>query len=446
MKKLFVLLFAMSLAIVGTKTSYAGSIEYLTNQSADYIRTFSRNAATDAPDVAFYNPAGSTFLKDGLHLNLNTQTIFKTYTITYKEKDYVSNAPTPLLPTLFVLYKKKNFAAFASFTVPAGGGSLIYEKGVPYLIPMKAYVPDGKAEGNLQDMPKEGRFEGSSMFLGGTVGVAYKFFNMVSISASFRFDSAKKTYKGYAVYDTSGDNKPRAELDVEKKAIGYGGTFGLHVRPIKYVELGLRYETATPHKFTNKTTTKNLNLPKGTALEVYSDGYVENKDLPAVFAAGLVVHPINRLALSFSINYYFINQADDQKDDKDKLKGYVKGYDDDYKNGLEFAVAVEFLAIKKNYLNLLVSLGYNRAFPSGNADTYSDFEYALSSHAIGGGVKASILKNRLHLTLAAAKVFYDEGKNTGVHPLISLIDPKAGGETFNKSSFLFSLGIQYSFL
>ena len=31
--------------------AFAGSIDYLSNQSADYVRTYSRNATTDAADA-----------------------------------------------------------------------------------------------------------------------------------------------------------------------------------------------------------------------------------------------------------------------------------------------------------------------------------------------------------------------------------------------------------
>jgi hypothetical protein len=44
----------LSIALVST--AFAGAIDNKTNWSAEYIRTFNRNAATDYADIAAYNP------------------------------------------------------------------------------------------------------------------------------------------------------------------------------------------------------------------------------------------------------------------------------------------------------------------------------------------------------------------------------------------------------
>jgi len=46
------------------------------NQSAEYVRTQSRNASLDA-DAAFYNPAGTAFMKrKGLYVMFSSQTLY----------------------------------------------------------------------------------------------------------------------------------------------------------------------------------------------------------------------------------------------------------------------------------------------------------------------------------------------------------------------------------
>ena len=74
MKKL---IFGMA-TLLAAGTLMAGSVDYLSNQSADYLRTFSRNASLDA-DAAVYNPAGTAFLQPGLTLALSNQSIWKLY-------------------------------------------------------------------------------------------------------------------------------------------------------------------------------------------------------------------------------------------------------------------------------------------------------------------------------------------------------------------------------
>ena len=81
--------------------AHAGSIEYLTNLSADYIRTFSRNAVTDGVDSAVYNPAGAAFLKDeGLYLGVSTQTLFGEYSIEDDGVKYAADIFAPVVPSL----------------------------------------------------------------------------------------------------------------------------------------------------------------------------------------------------------------------------------------------------------------------------------------------------------------------------------------------------------
>ena len=61
MKKGLVLLCMLGLVLSSTAL-FAGSIDWLSNQSAEYIMTLNRNAATDSADSVNYNPAGTVFL------------------------------------------------------------------------------------------------------------------------------------------------------------------------------------------------------------------------------------------------------------------------------------------------------------------------------------------------------------------------------------------------
>ena len=54
----------------------AGGIVTNTNQSAQFIRTMSRNASTDI-DAVYFNPAGLVRMDDGFHFALHNQTIFQ---------------------------------------------------------------------------------------------------------------------------------------------------------------------------------------------------------------------------------------------------------------------------------------------------------------------------------------------------------------------------------
>ena len=433
---------------------HAGSVDYLTNQSAEYIRTFSRNAALDAADIVSFNPAGTAMMEAGLHVNFSGQVVFKDYSIDYRGEEFGSTTPTPFLPALYVVYKFWDLAISAAFTVPAGGGSLEFEDGVPYLDPLALFV--GSKPGYAPrdgDRPTNAYFKGSSMYLSGTLGVAYQIIDMLSISVSGRLISGKKAYKGWGDYGEScdGDNctPNHTELDSEKTALGLGLIVGIDFKPIDMINIGIRYEAKTPLEWettrsvlTNMVPDENI---KDTALESHVKGFIENRDLPAVLAAGVALNIIpDTLRLNVSFNYYFINQADDSDDyvDPNGLSSYVKSYDDDYDNGFDLAGSVEWQIIP----SLLVSIGYNRSDIGGNPNTYSDFEYALDSNSVGLGARWEVIDN-LKITLGFSSTFYVEGKNDSVSGVMPLLtgnnEDGAFSETFNKRVFDLALGIEY---
>jgi long-chain fatty acid transport protein len=433
----------------------AGSIDALSNQSAAYIRTFSRNSATDEADIVSYNPAGTAWLGDGLFLNLNNQTILKKYEIAHRGETFSADTPSLAVPSLYAVYKRNDLAAFFSFTVPAGGGSLDYKKGVPFLEPLglKVVAPDGVEPFKASVHPQDGYFKGSSMFLAPALGAAYRFFDMVSVSAGLRLVYASKAYEGAATFQAAPDKDAagnvtkeyaavRASLDSTKTAVGLGGIFGVHVRPLRGLDVALRYEMETPLELEADSKLANL-ATADSPLESFLDGAKEKRNLPAVLGAGISYELLADLRLSASLNYYFIKQADGD-DDIEGVTGYARSYDDDYENGFDLAGAVEY----QLFDNLLLSLGYNRSAIGGNEDTHSDFEFSLDSHSICMGARWTVIPH-LDLNFGFARTMYDEATNPSLHPFLESLEAAfntdIGPETFNKGVYALALGIQYRF-
>ena len=115
--------------------AFAGGIVHNTNHSADFIRLMNRNASTDV-DAVYFNPAGLTYLNDGLHFYLSSQTIYQTRTITSDVPTLVSDTFegttfAPVFPNFYFAYKKGDLAIGAGFVPIGGGGSAIFEDGLP---------------------------------------------------------------------------------------------------------------------------------------------------------------------------------------------------------------------------------------------------------------------------------------------------------------------------
>lgn len=117
-----------SIISLSALTIFAGGVENKTNMSAGYLRNPSRNTENERPEAAFYNIAGTGFLKNGLYIEAGNQFVFKEYANelktgdkfkNYEVLDYYSNDETNVFfyPNFDVVYKKNRWSMFLTFGV-----------------------------------------------------------------------------------------------------------------------------------------------------------------------------------------------------------------------------------------------------------------------------------------------------------------------------------------
>ena len=129
MKKLLVCAVVVGLICAGAHTVLAGGAVNKSNRSTEFMRLMTRTAATDSADIVTYNPAGTTQLEDGAHLNLSAQYLIeKDYSNEFLGRSYDSDEPS-LIPSFFAVYGKGDWAGFFGFDIPLGGGKVDYENG-----------------------------------------------------------------------------------------------------------------------------------------------------------------------------------------------------------------------------------------------------------------------------------------------------------------------------
>ena len=184
-----------------------------TNQSAQFIRMMSRNASLDI-DAVYFNPAGLIKLENGWHFAINNQTILQTKTVDTKFPllnslpgedftHYEGEVFAPVFPTGFAVYKKDNWAFSFGVGPNGGGGSAVFDKGLPSfeipisklpagLVGLSQIDPALAVSGYDVDLS----FEGSSIFWGLQLGATYKVSEMFSGYLGVRYLSAKNTYAG----------------------------------------------------------------------------------------------------------------------------------------------------------------------------------------------------------------------------------------------------------
>lgn len=184
-------------------TSLAGGIVHNTNQSASFIRMPARDASLGL-DGVYYNPAGLTQLKDGFHLSLNNQYITQTRKIYtnfpgLNRDGFEGNVVAPLFPSVYAAYKTGKLAFSLGFNPIGGGGSALFEDGLPSFEMQVAGIPGSLSNAGIQTTKYsfDTEFEGKSVFYGIQGGASYKINDIVSVSVGLRFVMMNNHYQGY---------------------------------------------------------------------------------------------------------------------------------------------------------------------------------------------------------------------------------------------------------
>ncbi len=448
MKKALVLLCMLAIVLSGA-TVFAGSIDYLTNQSAAYMMTFARTAATDDADIANYNPAGTVFMaQNGLYISGSVQYLIKPYEMEYMGETYEQSEPS-IVPNLYAVYKADDWAAFFSFTIPAGGGSLKWDDGsatTAGLIAKTVATAKATGGGTGATTINSQSIEASSMYMGLTLGGAYKVNDMFSFSLAGRYIISQRSAKAAANFtaDLVNDAAPGGvgvgsttvdiESDYEYEAQGFGGIIGIDVRPMQGLTIGLRYETVTQLEYEYTMNERKATVTGEPAMvasatfqpglistlaSLDKDGQKLRYDLPALLALGVQYTVMPGLDVMAGGVYYFLKQAD------------MEGAEDNYDNGWEVSIGATYMVMPE----LKVGAGFNYTVSGVDPEYYANVENPnLDSWTVGLGAIYTAMPD-LNITLAGSRTQY-------------LTETKAGTTSatdveLKKVVWNFALGAQY---
>jgi len=205
---------AMLLAVLSISPALAGGLVTNTNQSASFIRNPSRGASLEI-DAAYFNPAGLAFLPDGFHFSVNNQTITQERSISSDlgillQKDFVGSVAAPLFPSVYAVYKTNNLAFSLGVMPIGGGGTALYEEGLPSFESQVAAIPAGLTAAGIPTTRYgfDVEFDGSSVFWGFQGIAAYKVNDRLSVSAGLRYITVNNTYKGHLKHIGINPNQP----------------------------------------------------------------------------------------------------------------------------------------------------------------------------------------------------------------------------------------------
>ncbi|MFC2132312.1 OmpP1/FadL family transporter [Bacteroidota bacterium] len=440
----------ISLIIIGLfalQASFSQGIVSNTNQSANFLRMLARNASTDV-DAVYYNPAGLVKMQDGFYLSLHNQSLFQTQTITnnsvlLNKNEFVGDVKAPIYPSFFGVYKKGKLAVSLGFGIVGGGGSAIFENGIPSAESVVAMLPGFiTAAGIPTDQYSVSiNFDAMSVYYGGQIGLSYALNKMISVSAGARYVYAKNNYTGaikdamvnpqHPLINPTGGmmsaetfftmlqnplyaaNVADQELDAVQTGSAITPIFGINLSPVKRLNIGARYELGTKLELENDTPHDVNNM--------FPDGVVHRNDIPALLGIGGSYYITKKLKTSVSYTTYFDKDAD--------WEGRETLVD---KNTYDVAVGLEYLLNKK----LVVSGGFSSS-KSGVTEAYqSDMSYALSSNTIGFGFGYKASK-KLSINVGGMLVIYQEGEHSPDYGIGSAV------ENLEKSTSGFAIGLCY---
>ena len=342
MKKLLVLF--VLLAIISSAV-YAGD-----NQSAKFIRLLSRNAATDSIDSAYFNPAGTAFLQKGFHIQLNGQTVRLRYSHELSSTAYTMSTWVPFIPAAYAGYSGGNWAIFAGYNIPRGGGTVKWDSvKFPANKELTAFI--------------DGGLEGSSSTHVLSVGGSYAFSPVFAVGA--RFDASFPEVKSEANVPALG-----GAAKLAKSGTGFGGALGVHLQPNEATSASLTIESMQEIELKEKSSSG-----KPGTLGVLKSDAPGNADSPWAIRLGFSYAFPFGLEIPVSLKYSFWKALDDENN-RDEIMAAV---------GLRFWLSERFeISVGGSYAN--------GNTPKDKLDgTFLDPE--LDNLTIGGGIGWEIFDN-----------------------------------------------------
>lgn len=427
-------------------SSYAGSIDYLSQQDAEYLGNPAMVGKIGVSG-AFYNPAGLTWLEDGLYIQLNNQSLLKDYSMEKNGKKFKSDLSSPVVPSMQLVKKKGKNAFFFHSGAIAGGGSVFYNNGIATFEGIGESI--GAMTGgavSLKFLDSAG-IKGQSFYIAIQAGVARQFTENWSFAAGVRLTAAERKFRGTATFDGKAmgvlplfkNNRGVFDIDSERQALGVTGILGLNYHhPSDRFNLGIRYETKTVLDFDNKEkrlkngflNSSNTIPGLGNVGELFydvlgKDGAIKQwmaegsgkRNLPTVIAIGASFKATDRLILSTSLNSYLIEAEDD-----------AWGNFDNFDYGYEIAFGLDYILTDK----ITLMAGYQYTDTGANSNTHTDTDHILDADMIAVGIKYKATE-KLELIGTYSHVMYRSDTSSKYKT------------TYNKTVDAFGIGMKYKF-
>jgi hypothetical protein len=421
--------FLTAIILASVTPLFAGGIFYNSNQSAEYFRTYERNAATDNADAVYYNMSGTTKMKEGLYVNGSNQFLFQEATVKTEnnpvlgDKTYKSDNPVWLCPNLYVLYKQDNWSAFTGIETIGATAIREWKDGLPSL--------------DLLSLNKGGTgtsyLKGSSYYAAWRIGAAYAMSNMVSVAAAGRIVYSQQQVEGFIVANVPSLGLQNVEFDYTDEALGYSGEINMDIFPVDGMTMSLTYEMATPLEFKRKVN----NGKNGGGM--ITDGEKKRLDLPQAIRFGISYNFTEKLRVEFGADAYLEKYANFERlDDPASGIDSDKSYGNTYEEGLMFEYTLNRYFLASIGFNL-TQIGQKK---SGTLDTSIPGAHA-DYRSVGFGCQVTPVEDlKINLGIGVTgfqdTYKYADKNDRAISPLTT--------KEYNKEYLVVAIGAEYRFM
>ncbi|MBR6455584.1 MAG: outer membrane beta-barrel protein [Prevotella sp.] len=427
---------------------------------------FARGATFEI-DAAYSNPAGLAWGYDGWQLSLNFQKPWQNRDITYNGFKYEGKASAPIVPALFVSYKKDRWAISSMIGIVGSGGFVQYDDGVPMFNVLLGNTITSLTQ-NLNQATNgfapvvtpdqfDSEMKGKQYIYGAQFNFTYKILDNFSAAAGIRANYYDGYYRGHvkANHSTMG-NLAALSLDVDQKGWGFTPlvSVNFHQGPLT---LSARYEFRTKINTKNETNSlaASLNsddlisapltqlviagaLPAeqaatmGTQIKStvesglaaytapYQDGVRTRYDMPALLSVAAGYEFTNKLRATLEYHFFDDKNAKMANDRQNELTHGTH----------EFLAGVEYDINDK----FTVSCGGQRT-DYGLSDGYQqNTSFACDSYSIGLGGAWNI-SEKVRLNASYFVSLYSDYEKQAAY----------GKETYSRTNNVIGIGIDYKF-
>jgi len=344
---------------------------------------------------------------------------------------------SPVLPDINIIYKANSWAAFFSIGVMQAAPEVTFARGLAttdlgIMVVAEQFnaVANQTAGGSelLYVTWETNQIVRNEMFIAGTAGFAYRIMDALSASAALRYihytGGQKLEITGvragfdndYKILGTSVGNIPQGlwdareeDWDVETTYTGqsFGLILGTDFRPLKDLNIGVRYEYYLPAELKKKNVSFVVNpLIEATGqLDIFKDGsdnaaYTNTNGTsilkvtyPQSLSVGVSYNIFDSLRVEVDGDAYFKNQVDRD------------GWEDHYGIAYRVGGCVEYALSKQ----IVASLGYSYNNTGVKPEWRTEVDQLLFNHTVGTGV-GIMVNDRLTMNLGLCYIYFVKAK------------------------------------